>query len=150
MAQQYKISLGDQLRKSLDTMSEKNGRPVSEEIRDRLQKSFEYDFIDPMTLRLGQNLMSLAAEIDRQCGAKWYEHPVVFEALQVAITAWMAQAGPTSEDAPKLSEPVDPQTLGRTVSSMLYRYAQMRNRPGHQLYDLAQLEDWDADQGEQS
>jgi hypothetical protein len=149
MAQQYKISFDEDLRKALDFVSQRNNRPISEEIRERLVKSFEFDFVDPKSARLGEDLGWLATEINLQAGAKWHEDPEVFEALIYAITAWLEAARPSSPKPKTRAEVFDPATLGRTVARMKYQQAAIEARdwrgPFNSLYGMLPRDENEAD-----
>jgi hypothetical protein len=71
MRQQYKITLGDDLRARLDAASERSGRPVSDEIRERLEQSLDDDAFDDQTRELTAAILEVAREVETETGAAW-------------------------------------------------------------------------------
>ncbi|MCK1652256.1 hypothetical protein IVA88_12515 [Bradyrhizobium sp. 149] len=92
MRQQYKITLGDDLRAKLEAASTKSGRPMSEEIRERLERSLDADVFDEQTRELASLIPKLAAEAETELGAKWHDdggaHRVFRRMFVRALSKW--------------------------------------------------------------
>jgi hypothetical protein len=72
---QLKVALSDALRTKLDFVSKKSGKSVAEEIRTRLETSFERDVdVDKSTTDFLENVARMPAEIERETGANWHQH----------------------------------------------------------------------------
>lgn len=69
--QQFKITLGDDLRAKLDESSKNNQRSIAEEIRQRLEISFDIQ-ADANTLDLIYAILFLAHETMRDLGSTWW------------------------------------------------------------------------------
>jgi hypothetical protein len=74
MRQQYKITLGDDLRAQLDRASGRSGRPVSEEIRARLEQSLEDEVFDKPSRDFAAAVLDAAREIEMDIGKAWHKH----------------------------------------------------------------------------
>jgi predicted DNA-binding protein len=74
MRQQYKITLGDDLRAQLDRASGRSGRPVSEEIRARLEQSLEDEVFDKPSRDFAAAVLDVAREIEMEIGNAWHKH----------------------------------------------------------------------------
>jgi hypothetical protein len=69
--QQFKITLGEELRAKLDESSSLNLRSIAEEIRQRLEMSFDIQ-ADGHTLDLIYAILFLAHETMRDFGTTWW------------------------------------------------------------------------------
>jgi hypothetical protein len=69
--QQFKVTLGDDLRAKLDEASSLNQRSIAEEIRQRLEMSFDIQG-DPNTMDLVYATLCLAQETVRNFGVAWW------------------------------------------------------------------------------
>jgi hypothetical protein len=74
MRQQYKISLGDELRAQLDRASGRSGRPVSEEIRARLEQSLGDEVFDKPSRDFAAAVLDAAREVEIEIGKAWHKH----------------------------------------------------------------------------
>jgi predicted DNA-binding protein len=92
MRQQYKITLGDDLRARLDRASESNGKPVSDEIRARLEQSLEDDAFDVPTRDLAAAMAAVAREVEIEVGKSWHKdagaHRTFRRALLRTLSKW--------------------------------------------------------------
>jgi hypothetical protein len=96
---QMKVALPDELRASLDGVSERSGRSVAEEIRARVEASFARDAVaDVATRDFIEAVARMPAEIARETGANWDTHAGAHEVLAAAIQIWLAELKP---DGPK-------------------------------------------------
>lgn len=71
---QMKVALPDDLRARLDAAAEKSGRSVAEEIRARLQTSFERDVdLDKTSRDFLEGVAAMPAEIELEMGSAWHK-----------------------------------------------------------------------------
>ncbi|WP_128933577.1 hypothetical protein [Bradyrhizobium zhanjiangense] len=82
--QQFKITLGDDLRAKLDDSSSLNLRSIAEEIRQRLEMSFDIQG-DGHTLDLIYAILFLAHETMRDLGTTWWGDERARSAFMAAI-----------------------------------------------------------------
>jgi hypothetical protein len=82
--QQFKITLGEDLRSKLDQMSVFNGRSIAEEIRQRLEMTFDLQG-DGHTLDLIYALLFLAHETMRDFGSTWWGDERARSAFMAAV-----------------------------------------------------------------
>jgi hypothetical protein len=97
--QQFKITLGEDLRSKLGEVSALNGRSIAEEIRQRLEMSFDIQG-DGHTLDLIYALLFLANETVRDFGSTWWGDERARSAFMAAIADQIQ------------SYPIDPNTRG--------------------------------------
>ena len=74
-SQQLKFVLSENLRQKLDRASQKSGQSLAEEIRNRLEDSFEFE-TDPRTFELIQDLVLLAHEVKVDIGDNWVNESI--------------------------------------------------------------------------
>ena len=97
---QTKITLGDDLRARLNDASEKNNRSFAEEVRVRLQTSFERDVdVDRPTRDFVEGVARVPAEIERETSAAWHKHAGAHEVLALAIQIWLGELKPEGPKA---------------------------------------------------
>jgi len=94
---------------------------VSEEIRQRLERSLNDDAIDPETRELAAAVINLAEKIRPLAGSAWHQHRHVRAALTEAISTWMQGIQPdtiadATHDLLGFWKADDPQTVGRTIA----------------------------------
>jgi hypothetical protein len=82
--QQFKITLGDELRSKLAEHSSLNQRSIAEEIRQRLEMSFDIQS-DGHTLDLVYAMLFLAHETMRDFGSTWWGDERARKAFMSAI-----------------------------------------------------------------
>jgi hypothetical protein len=97
MMKQLKVSLPDGLRAQLDTAAASAGQSVAEEIRQRLEQSFEQDEIDQHTRQFMAAIANLVVLVRLQTGHDWHSHPAANRVLRNAITARLARLRPSGE-----------------------------------------------------
>ncbi len=97
--QQFKITLGENLRARLEEYSSYNHRSIAEEIRQRLEISFDIQ-ADNNTLDLIYAILFLAHETMRDLGSTWWGDERARSAFMAAVTDQI------------LSYEIDPNDLG--------------------------------------
>jgi hypothetical protein len=106
--------------------AQKSNRGLSTEIRQRLQMSYERA-PDPRTRNLVECIKELADSLDRDIGAKWYQHEPTLDAFRAGITALLdlSKKGETPNDFDPFigGHPDDqpPQVIGQTHARLIWR-----------------------------
>jgi len=123
-SQQLKFLLSENLRLKLDRASQKSGHSLAEEIRNRLEDSFEFE-TDPRTFELIQDLVLLAHEVKVDIGDNWHANErsrAVFAAtIADQIQSYRARSEPFKKDtAPDASEAPET-TIGRAIARAFRR-----------------------------
>jgi predicted phage gp36 major capsid-like protein len=136
---QVNVALPDEIRGYLEEISAKNGRKLSEEVRARLDQSVVDDRFDATTKELGRDIMWLAHMVVEGSkwalpeGTTWATDKRLFEALKVAMDAWMTDLAGRL-DLQSLSEgaQIDPVTLGKSNARGYAEIKPMliKHRPG--------------------
>jgi hypothetical protein len=67
---------------------------VSEEIRRRLQRSFDDDAVDPVTREVATAIVHLAADVQRDYGASWYGYEETHNIFVAAVAVHLAEYKP--------------------------------------------------------
>jgi hypothetical protein len=86
---QLKISLPDELRAKLDEAAGISGNSVAEEIRSRVEQTFQTQRADDETQALIEALQWLARHVYLDTGAQWHQHRLARMALLDAIREYM-------------------------------------------------------------
>jgi hypothetical protein len=140
--QRFKIALSDELRAQLDTASKKSGESVAEEIRRRIETSFEREIdLDKPTRDLIEGLARMPAEIERETGAAWHKHAGAYEALVQAILSRLHGLKPKEGPAKFGDRPHatvsndDPKELGSLIEFRLRRQPDFTNSPTRRLME---------------
>src|SRR5438128_1680405 len=94
---QMGVGLPDDLRAQLEAASAAGGHSVAEEIRRRLERTFEDEGIDPETRKLMAAIGSLTTLVRLQTGHAWHSHAAANRVLRHAITARLARLKPSGE-----------------------------------------------------
>jgi hypothetical protein len=95
---QLKITLPDDLRADLDAACAASGYSVAEEIRQRVERTFKQDAIDPPTWKLMQYVGKLADLVRLQTNhLDWHLHPGAHRIFRYGITARLARLKPVGE-----------------------------------------------------
>ena len=126
---QLNVALEDETREQLEKAAAQTGRTLANEIRHRVQQTFQEEReFDAVTRMLGRDIMRLAAEVDLTSEGRWYEHQTAHAAVVAAIAAWLELIKPPRGAVTALlSEPStqqgldDPETLGRTIARLRFR-----------------------------
>jgi hypothetical protein len=96
------VQVGVRLDPEVADRLRKTGRGLSDEIRERLDRTFKYDQIDPITRELVEGIINIAALLRLDFETEWHAWPPPFEAFTEAIKQRAA------EYAPPLDIPGDP------------------------------------------
>jgi hypothetical protein len=79
-------SIADRLRAS--------NRGLSDEIRERLERTFKYDEIDPVTRELIEGLTNIAALLSVDFKGEWHAWPGAYEAFKSAVVQRLSAYAP--------------------------------------------------------
>lgn len=90
---------------------------LSDEIRDRLQRTFAEDDLDPVVREVRELVADLAKLVELDYGRPWHRSARGHQAFMIALAAVLAQYEPVREPGPPvasdLMEPdVPPESLG--------------------------------------
>jgi hypothetical protein len=66
----------------------------SDEIRDRLERTFKYDEVDPVTRELLEGLINIAALLRVDFRAEWHAWPGAYEAFKAAVVQRLSAYAP--------------------------------------------------------
>jgi hypothetical protein len=88
---QLKISLPDDLRTRLDWVAQLSGKSVAEEIRSRVEETFQRRDTGPEMEALVEAVRWLARHIQIDMGAEWHQHGQVRRALLDGISEYMLE-----------------------------------------------------------
>ena len=89
---QLKISLSDDLRARLETISAAAGNSVAEEIRQRVERTIAQD-ADPPTGKLLAAIDRFAVLVKLQTNYRWHDHAAAGRVFRRMITARLARLG---------------------------------------------------------
>jgi hypothetical protein len=70
------------------------GRGISEEVRDRLQRTFAEDELDAVTRELRDGIINIVKLLGHDFGAEWHTSPAAHEALAAALAQRIAAYAP--------------------------------------------------------
>jgi hypothetical protein len=88
---------------------------LSDEIRDRLERTYKYDEVDPVTRELAEGLINIAALLRFDFGAEWHVSPQAYEAFAAAMRERLAgyepPPGATLDAPPEILGPGDPPAI---------------------------------------
>src|SRR6516162_5598102 len=112
---QMGVALPDELRKQLEDASASNGLSIAEEIRRRLERTFEED-AKPEDRALMEDVLNLAYWVRMQTGHHWHEHPRANEIMRYAVEAAIKRSGGDDEDR-EFDPTKMPHPQGRPVKS---------------------------------
>jgi hypothetical protein len=97
-------------------------RGLSEEIRERIERTLKYDELDPVTRELVEGLINIAALLRIDFGAEWHRWPRAYEAFATAAAQRLAgYALPPDIVADTTSEMLTENDLPETVGRMRER-----------------------------
>ena len=133
---QMGVALPDYLRVELTAASAAANVSIAEEIRRRLDMSFEYDALDDETQDLVSVAIWIAADITDQLGTYWHATQQGRRAVAAGIRLYIETLLPPPQVADEdLLGPDDPETLGRASA----RHYQQQVK---QSQDAARLRRW--------
>jgi hypothetical protein len=111
---------------------------LSDEIRERLERTFKYDQVDPITRELVEGIINIAALLRLDFETEWHAWPPPFEAFMEAIKQRAA------EYAPPLDIPGDPgaaiEMLREESPETIGRMRERDDRRAHAYKHLAEAQ----------
>jgi hypothetical protein len=114
---------------------------VSEEVRRRLERSFEAeDKYDLQTRELAGDIMELAAELRDQAKLAWHQHPEVHAALMAAVALYLENSAPKSEGVPPPIRGFKPGHGGSAGSVLATNFIHNRTVEKKRQAEIEQLE----------
>ena len=122
-AYQTKVVLGDAMRRHLEAGAKADGRSIADEIRQRLERTFEQDARAAKTNALLTLIAELAAELQRLCGAHWFEQSSAYDAFSAGVGLLLATGAGEAVDAPWAIQDTDAPSAGRVIARMLVKRA---------------------------
>jgi hypothetical protein len=132
---QMKVALPDDLRGRLDAASAKSGRSVAEEIRTRLETSFERDVdADQPTRDVVEAVAAMAAETELEMGSAWHKdasaHFVFVEAILNRLERFRPKGPiemPADADRPQATvTPAGTKNDAKSLLEQLARYIEFQ------------------------
>jgi hypothetical protein len=111
-----------------------SGRGVSDQIRERLERTFAEDDLDAATRELRDGLVNIAARVRADFGCEWHMMPRAHQAFVAAVAQRVGGYAPLPNESPAASDlmyfgPDDaPETIGR-----------MRERDDQRAHDYQHL-----------
>jgi hypothetical protein len=100
-----RVQTGLRLDSAMFQQLRQSDRGVSDEIRDRLQRTFQEDSVDPVTRELRDGLVNVAKMLRLDFGEEWYSSPPAYEAFTAAVVQRLARYKPTQPSAPPSEAP---------------------------------------------
>ena len=95
--EQTGVVLTSDLRTQLAAAAQAADHSVSQEIRNRLQRTFDEDKFDAPTLKLAAAIRDLSTLVSIQTRHNWHSHPAAARVLRYAITARLARLKPEGD-----------------------------------------------------
>lgn len=122
---QMGVALPDYLRGKLEASSAAANVSIAEEIRRRLEMSFENDARDDYTKGLVSAAIWIAGDIASQgAGAYWYATQKGRQAVAAGIRHYIEMLQPEAGAGEDLFGPDDPETLGRASARHYFKMKQ--------------------------
>jgi hypothetical protein len=132
------VQVGVRLDPEVADRLRKTGRGLSDEIRERLDRTFKYDQVDPITRELVEGIINIAALLRLDFETEWHAWPPPFEAFMEAIKQRAA------EYAPPLDIPGDPgaamEMLREESPETIGRMRERDDRRAHAYKHLAEAQ----------
>lgn len=111
--ERLKFSLSAETRSQLDAVSAASGKSIADEIRERLQRSFKEDALDPALRELRDGLANLAELVRIDCG-DWRSSTRAHTEFVTAVMQRLAGYMPVPDDTvAAASDQPDPEMLGK-------------------------------------
>ncbi len=112
------VQIGVRLDPAVADRLRRSQRGLSDEIRERLERTFKYDEVDAVTRELVEGLINLAALLRIDFGAECHTWPRAYEAFAAAAAQRLAGYAPppgvmTDAASEMLSSDDLPETVGR-------------------------------------
>jgi hypothetical protein len=135
---QMGVALSDDLRSKLEAHSAARNVSIAEEIRRRLEMSFERDALDDPTRDIVAAAIWIADDITAQVGPHWHATQKGRQAVAAGIRLYIEKMlPPVKEGAGEdLFGPDDPETLGR-ASARHYQQHRLQYMDADQLFSFA-------------
>jgi hypothetical protein len=95
--QQLKIALPAPLRAKLETAAVQSGYSLAEEIRSRVERTFDDDAVDKPTRDLLAAVLKMSDLSEMQTGHRWHSHIATIQILRRAISARLARLQPEND-----------------------------------------------------
>jgi hypothetical protein len=113
---QLKVGLPDHLRSKLETAVEETSQSLGEEIRQRLERTFDEDRLPATTRKLIADIVELAEDVEIDQFAQWFLSPRAQEIFAVAVVARIKAYLPDGPDPLRNPDDQrDPYTVGLTI-----------------------------------
>jgi hypothetical protein len=112
---------------------------LSDEIRERLERTFRYDEVDPVTRELVEGLINIAALLCVDFRAEWHAWPGAYEAFAAAVVQRLSAYAPPPDPVMM----VDPESeIKEDETKMIGRTRERDDRRAHDYPHLkaAQLQ----------
>jgi hypothetical protein len=124
---QIKVGLPDETREYLEGFARINGRSLSEEARARIDQSKYDDTFSAATQDLGRDVMWLAHMVTdsarwMQGEPTWSDDASIFEALKIAMDAWLDDLKQKLPLQSREGQNIDPVTLGKATATQYARH----------------------------
>jgi|SRR5271165_256567 len=94
---QLGVALDDELRERLAAAAEAKGHSIAEEVRQRVQQTFDAEAFDRPTRDLMRAIGGFAVLVRLQTNHTWHSHPAANRVMRYAITARHARLQPKGE-----------------------------------------------------
>lgn len=94
--QQARVQTGLRLEPAMIDRLRQSDRGLSDEIRDRLERTFKEDAIDAVTRELRDGLVNIAERLRADYG-EWHKSPMAYQAFNAAMIQRIAQYEPPPE-----------------------------------------------------
>jgi hypothetical protein len=129
---QFKVALPDDLRSRLEKAAERSGRSIADEIRKRVEKSFDTDAAEGPTEALAAAVPELATLVRSDTGSDWHTDPASHCIFGNALAARLQRLRPDGDqkfDETKLPKhrlvaSSDPEAIGLAIEAMEFQKAQ--------------------------
>jgi hypothetical protein len=126
---QLGVALSKALRAELEHSALKHGHSLAEEIRQRLEKTYDHETADRPTRDLMDAVLNLAMLVRLQTGHDWHGHPAASRVLRYAIMARLARLRHAADDDVFRKEELpgirlvapesdDPETMGAELEAL--------------------------------
>jgi hypothetical protein len=114
---------------------------VSEEIRRRLERSFEAeDKHDPQTREFAEDIVELTAQLHDQAKVAWHQHPEVHAALMAAVALYLESLAPKPEGVPPPIRGFKPGHGGSVGNMLATNFIHNRTAEKKRQAEIEQLE----------
>ncbi len=130
---QMGVTIPESARTQLEASSAAAGHSIAEEIRRRLERTFEEDARDPVLRDFVSDLVELAQLVKLDTGMAWHKDAASHAAFHSALLALLAQHKPEGPPVFTIARDLfgsgrsdDPETVGRALFRHLQRIKQVQ------------------------